>query len=373
MTTKSLDAPTPGPSTETPSFSLSQADLQEKVARLRDRLDQESKNRPDAFDSWTTVSRAIVSRAENGLQKLSQDGDKAILTEDELTAAEAIVHADGTRPSFAFQDGSLLTEGEDPGDWSLVVDNYRTQIEKTAASVGRINLNGAQKGSGFAFGDNLVLTNRHVLQVIAEPDGNGGWQFKGDVSIDFGSGQVPDTSRTFALQESEIVTSDQVIDPYKIDFDKLDYAVLRCKPDPGKTLPDPLVPETDAGYLIETRPVYAIGFPAKPKTGTYPFTLLVKLFNYVFGVKRFSPGEIDILPGADSRDNRDTVLGYDATTLPGSSGSPVIDVHESGSSVVGLHFAGWTEKANYAHAMAASQFRNELEDKGIDYPTAPGS
>ena len=50
-------------------------------------------------------------------------------------------------------------------------------------------------------------------------------------------------------------------------------------------------------------------------------------------------------------DPRQWIFGHDATTLGGSSGSPIIAWKDGGGGF-GIHFAGTSVDSNFAHAMA---------------------
>ena len=350
---------------------LPDADMSEKVARLRERLERELSTRREELEKLDLEIRAIVDQARAGLEKIAREGPNADLTPDDELGLEAIVETDGSRPSLSFVDDELVFDGQELGEWEHVVRSRKEQIEQGAKSVGRIDLDGVHCGTGFSFGDGIILTNRHVLDDIADIDSAGAWRLRGDVTIDFGSGPEPELARRFGVMASSIVAG-QNDNGGGVDFATLDYAVLHCRIPDGAAFPPPITPETNAGHIVVSRPVYAIGYPAEPRPGQYPFSLLAKLFDYRFGVKRFSPGEIDATLGFEDGDIHATVLRYDSTTLPGSSGSPVVDVGTSGIRALGLHFAGWSE-GNYAHALSASYFRQRLESKGVPYPAQTSS
>jgi endonuclease G len=86
------------------------------------------------------------------------------------------------------------------------------------------------------------------------------------------------------------------------------------------------------------QPIGVIGYPAWDSRNDSP--VILNAFKNIFDVKRFSPGNI-ITPGKNT-----WYLTHDATTLGGSSGSAVVDM--ATQEVVGLHFGGNINKANYA-------------------------
>ena len=200
----------PEPATTRGGFALSQADVSEKVARLDHKLDSEASRRPQDFETLIVTRRAIVRDAQEGLQKLRLEGPSAELTDGQVLGLEAIVVSDGSRPSIRFVDDRLVPDDDvERGPWKTVIDRHRLKIEACARSTGRIDLDGVHWGTGFSIGDGLILTNRHVLQQIAVADEAGGWRFRGNVTIDFGSGDTPSPARRFACLEDGIVTADQ--------------------------------------------------------------------------------------------------------------------------------------------------------------------
>ena len=79
--------------------------------------------------------------------------------------------------------------------------------------------------------------------------------------------------------------------------------------------------------------------------------MLFALIGDKFGVKRFSPGMISAKPGvfAAAGGRADSVFLHDATTLGGSSGSPLMMEGSGGWVTAGLHFAGQFGTRNFAH------------------------
>jgi hypothetical protein len=195
--------------------------------------------------------------------------------------------------------------------------------------------------------EDLVVTNRHVLQGLAGEDG-GRWFFNGRPTVSFDSAGEP--AHAIALEPEVIFTGPDAIDPYGVDFRRLDVAVLRMRPETDQRLPPALELEDRADFIRSGRPIFAIGYPGKPQHGYEPFGLLVELFDFTFGVKRFAPGEIDDEVGALSGDATPPhTMSYDCTTLGGNSGSPVFGFDDGGRVVLGVHFAGAKRVGNYAH------------------------
>jgi hypothetical protein len=78
------------------------------------------------------------------------------------------------------------------------------------------------------------------------------------------------------------------------------------------------------------------------------------LFGDVYGVKRLAPGMTHRPLGSLAGDKRRWVFGHDATTLGGCSGSAALAWTDS---AFGLHFAGRSIDANYAYAVLGHHHR----------------
>lgn len=302
------------------------------------------------------LDELFLTHGKRALELLREEGAAAELEKNQEEAVEAIVEADGSRPTirvgeavaFDFKDKVLKRS---LGRWVDAATKFRDGIERTAASVGRIDRDRRHQGTGFVVAENLVLTNRHVLQQIGEPDAQGGWRFLGEPSITFDVD--PSSGRKRSFEILGVVAAGPAEIPLfapGLDFGLLDYAVLECEP--GDDFPPPLPVEGDSSKILSTRPVYTIGYPARPASGHYEFEVLERLFAHRYGVKRFAPGEIDAELGALSGDDGRVSFGHDATTLGGSSGSCVVDFGNDGHLAVGLHFGGKPGALNYAHANA---------------------
>ena len=290
-----------------------------------------------------------------GLEQLRDAGEDAVLTGEQRGGLEAVVQTDGSRPTLQFaEDGSFDTHAEILNSWQATAQKYCGEIREIASSVGRID-GGREynrtfhKGTGFVIKDNLVLTNRHVLQQIARHR-NGEWKFHGRApTITFDANPNLSRSLEFHIKRVVLAGPDRIRVP--LNYTRLDFAVLECEVSSGSSFPLPLTLHNNADGIKEAQYVYTIGYPAKPEDGVYEPSVLSLLFQTIYGVKRFAPGEIDEEVGTVAP----TVFAHDATTLGGNSGSCIVDLEDNGKLVVGLHFAGFAEDANYAHAFAKLQ------------------
>ena len=316
------------------------------------------------------VSREELTRLfrEDGvraIEELKRAGVNAQLDPRQEDALEAIVEQDGSRPTIPVSaDDRIDPTDETLGQWQASAKKFEKQIAAVGAAVGRIDIDGRHTGTGFVVKDRFILTNRHVLQGLAEPSGAGAWTFKGQPTITFDANPGASRARQFKIRPRVVLTGTQEIDLYDIDLTKLDFAILECEAD-GGAFPEPLPLESDADKVAVGRPIFTIGYPAAPPAGVYASPVLNRLFSHRYGVKRFAPGEIDRGTGTTANRTGETVFAHDATTLGGNSGSCVVDFGNDGRLVVGLHFAGAPKVANYAHASA--RLRATLADLGLTW------
>jgi len=307
------------------------------------------------------LGELFLKDGKRAIEQLKQAGVGARLAPREEDALEAIVELDGSRPSLAISaDDRVDVDAKGLGQWRGVTKKFRDQIKAVASAVGRIDLDGAHVGTGHVVKQGFVLTNRHVLQELATQQGAGKWVFKGEPTITFDAKPEETRERQFKIKKV-VLAGPKAIDPELVDYRKLDFAILECEP--GAAFPAPLFLESDADKIEVGRPVFTIGYPAQPAYDVYESEVLRKLFRYRYGVKRFSPGEID--RGFGQNEDGETVFAHDATTLGGNSGSCVVDFGNDGQLVVGLHFAGVPKEANYAHASAL--LRGKLGDLGLTW------
>jgi hypothetical protein len=155
-------------------------------------------------------------------------------------------------------------------------------------------------------------------------------------------------------------------------FARLDASVMRIEEikDVSPALPEaiPVLADLD-GPQGNLSSFCVIGYPGPPQftSGVHEGVdwtwITATLFGGRFGVKRLAPGQAHRPIGTLAGDSQPWVFGHDATTLGGSSGSPVISWLNQNTGAFGLHFAGQTVETNCAHAIA--QCREALEKLGV--------
>jgi len=314
------------------------------------------------------VDRALDklrSQLGSAIKALRKD-ENAELTPSQELALETVVKVDGTRPSTLLRDGALPDDDPRLGEWRQELAGFKPAIKQFADATGRIEPNDGSAsnffGTGFLVGANgTVLTNWHVLDAMLRRSStlaeeiDGTFRIYDGVRIDFGG-----ETQSLARKRFKVVSAT----PSGIDgnsFARLDIAVLRIEAlpeSPALPTPVPLLADLNAAQGA-TAPVCVIGFPGRPEqiSGTSDGIDWTWVTNQLivggYGLKRFAPGEIEPIVGSIAGDTHSWVMGHDATTLGGSSGSPILLLHQPGHAF-GIHFAGSSgtaQRLNYAHAL----------------------
>lgn len=332
-------------------------------------------------EEYARALAVFLRQAERTLRKVDRDPN-APLDNNDIFTMEAVIRTDGTRPTLLVHDDLVDPAHPLAGTWSDTLTAAKEKIRAAARAVGRIEPVNPAAGNFFGTGSlvktlddgkGLVLTNLHVLEAMWRrlpnamlPNANGFAVLDGSAFIDFVA-----ESGSLVKKRFQIVAAR----PSGIDgtgFARLDAAVLTIAPIPGESpaLPDPITIRADPdGPLGNLSSFCVIGYPGKPPfqggvhEGLDWTWVNATLFGGRFGVKRLAPGTAHRPLGTLTGDPRGWVFGHDATTLGGSSGSPVIAWLDAGTSAFGLHFAGASVDTNCAHAIA--QCRAQLETLGV--------
>lgn len=338
--------------------------LVERLKSLPERLPAsdmaDSKATKDAAE---TVSRFVKS----GLEK-ARRGDLGSISEGELASFEAVVRADGSRPTLLLRNGQAPLEHPMIGDWRDIMEGLRGEIATVASSVCRVQPTGGSAGRYFGTGflidrdKGLVLTNQHVLEALLGRSSTlaerAGWNYRiyEGAFVEFcGEADSPET-KLFKVVEAR---------PTPVEGDglaRLDVSLLRIEPLSGSPALPPALSidmrsERADGSLIS---FCAIGFPGPPEyaigvhDGVDFGWVHNQLFGGRYGLKRIAPGKVHRAIGTLSGDPRRWTFGHDLTTLGGSSGSPAIAWLDGGGAF-GIHFAGATAESNYAHSAFAAK------------------
>lgn len=357
-------------STSEATTPLDDARIKQSIGLLNKALDRNK----TTFRGSKDLANRVANGAETGLKKLASEGGDAELSVTERMGIEAVIHADGSRPVFFIRSGDVDRTGIEAGKWGEALDSHIHPIRDVLPAVGRIGVRQSRfsySGTGFLAGEDLVITNRHVLQTFAVQGTDGNWSLYQDATIDF-VGEI-DNPATLSFRITKVVFAGP--EPILgLDPKRLDVALVAIEPiSAGTMTPAPVVLSSKSGTVSSRRDLYVVGFPAAadlfygsgdPAVGTEFATVLSSLFRDEFGVKRLAPGQIDAGIGTVDDGGKQWAFEHDASTLGGNSGSMVTDFGD-GSTVIGLHFGGGPRRENYAHALA--MLKSELGRFGVNY------
>ena len=227
-------------------------------------------------------------------------------------------------------------------------------VEPLFPLVGRIEVTNSSSsspyvGTGWFVAADVVVTNRHVADLIARHDGRK-WALR--LGIDGEIGCSMNTLREYRdVNRSDPARDFKVLEVLFIEKDgNPDIAFLRVARTPDGAKPVAIsIAETD---VAPDRFVGVIGYPARAGTYAIPDQQqMTDLFYGEYDVKRIAPGYS--LSGSAKAGT------HDCTTLNGNSGSVLVDL-ETGLAV-GLHYAGDYKRANYS--VPASVLRQYVSRK----------
>lgn len=321
--------------------SLKESDLplyEELTARLRHHAENPEEVRPEG----SVVSLESVSREAN--------------VDLSATALETIVREG--RPAFRVLESRIDFDSTKPDATAKVVVERLTAaakiVEQIIPLVGRIDVDNYPAsidyvGTGWLVGADIVVTNRHVAELIASGD-EGKFRFRpgrfGEdmrVTLNFRHEREPENDTAAVSRVSRVIW----IEP---DPKKADIAFLQVERRADGTQPKfiPLA-ESDAAPGSD---VAVVGYPARAPAHIIPDQAWMdQIYGSTYDIKRVAPG---LMGGV----NRGWAT-HDCTTLGGNSGSVVVDM-KTGRAVA-LHFAGAYMIENYG--VAASTIRQYIKDE----------
>jgi endonuclease G, mitochondrial len=282
---------------------------------------------PKLFDIDRTAALDHLSGKSSGLESA------AARSVGSLMGLEAIVRRAGRPPLLVINNTVLL---EPLIDFPEDMNQKIAATQGITASVGRVEfVNAAQAWGGTGWvvdkkdDGHLVLTNRHVAQIIARRLADGravflrspvtGVRYGARVDFNREEGALPQNARQALAIEIVYLAEDAAAD--------MALLKVRKSGDADWIMPDPVpLAQRDAS----TEEIVAlIGFPAFDSRNDR--TAMDDYFHDLYDVKRFAPGKIlERSAGA--------ILSHDCTSLGGNSGSPLLSLDQKAA--VGLHFAG---------------------------------
>lgn len=344
---------------------------------IRDEMNEDNVQDSRDFDKAMNI---VLNQAAVTTRRHERD-PFAELTPEDAEVYEAIVRADGTRPSLLVREGAVDPKHPMAGDWSGDLEASQDTLRPLINAIGRVEPAGATADSFFGTAwmvdsdELLAMTNLHVVEAMWSnlphlvERTRGGFRIRGGIFVDFIGEAANLKSNRFKVIEA--------ITPRLPDgdrFERLDIALLRLEAVSAgaQSVPEEIPISIDPSGADGFGGSFCIvGFPGPPRyrSGTHlgvDWAWVNKaLFGHRYGVKRLAPGEVHKRLGAVEGDEKNNwIFGHDATTLGGNSGSPVIRWTEDEPSSFGIHFAGATMDSNYAHAFA--QCVKALEDMGLD-------
>lgn len=328
------------------------------MERLREELARKVIRNPNTALGAEDAA-AFLRTAEEGLTRLLQDGASAVLSEAHQIGLEAVIETDGSRPSVAIRDGWIDLSEPRLGDWAAKLTIFETEIRDAIAATARVVINAelsdrSVAGTAVMIGPGLAATAKHVVeQCFTLHEDRWLVPFNTDIALDFHveAGQPERPQDRIRVRGVKRASPDVI--GHAFDPTNLDLAVLEL--DTEGPLPVPIAPDLTF-FPKGPALIHVIGHPkrmyARDNTTQSELEQILELiFGTDFGVKRWSPGQILLGPGQLPADTQTQhLMTHDASTLPGNSGSPVFDLTTTANRLVGLHYGGFFEKQNYAHA-----------------------
>ena len=238
---------------------------------------------------------------------------------------------------------NVSLNGEEAKDLVTELNKARAILEPIMPLVGRIDVVGFPGnldfvGTGWFVAADIVVTNRHVAQLISQQQG-GRFVFSRGVA-----GKPISVSLNTVHEFDDLPAGEARI------FDVKDVLYIEKPSGPNDIAFLRVARRIDGakqGFieicdnnLAADASVVTIGYPAKASRSIIPDQALMKdLYRDRYDVKRAAPGLIMAAEPSKATE-------HDCTTLGGNSGSVIIDPKTGNAA--GLHFAGLYKQANYA-------------------------
>ena len=275
------------------------------------------------------------------------------LSEEHQSVMEAIV-VPFLRPVYDILNDTFP---EAPDPWGEL--NRQSQnVNAAICSIGRLEVGGLPGvpygGTGFLVGPRLILTNRHVAELVTSS--------LGDLNLRF----IPGRTAGVDLRQEVIPSSPILLTVRRIRMvhPYWDAALLEVDGIPADRKPLSLA--SSAPQNLAKRLVAVVGYPAMDSRGDIPTQL--KMFRGVFQKKRLLPGYTMGMRQIGSYGHTVEALAHDCSTLGGNSGSAVID--PATGQVLGLHFAGIELEANFAVPAWELALDSRVVDVGVQFDPA---
>jgi hypothetical protein len=352
-----------------------------EVSSLLDKVSQD--RRPAEFEQ---ARKTLFAQAEPVLRRSKSEGLSINLDPDEAGAMEALIALDGSRPSLALCDGAVNSNDPWIGKWKTHIEAIAPTIREIASCVGRIEEHRpggvARFGTGVLYDADagLVLTAAHVVRnaksMLGHTEADGAIAFDDGPIIDFCGEDSSEERRRLKILGGAAIGADG---PY------IDTAVLKVRPftDEEAARCEDVVEDIPPAVKLRRNSVgdptpvvgtfCVVGYPERAPPGSYPdatgsaidwSAVVERLLGGVYGIKRLSPGMALSQPAPAAGSPRERRFGHDATTLFGSSGSPVFAWNDPKHPVFGVHVTGAALFSNFAEWIPGFSDRlSEVEKK----------
>lgn len=307
-----------------------------------------------------------VARAAAAQLKMSPSTQ---LTAEQVTALHAFVHL-LARPALPVVKQAVPAI---PDSWEKLKVEHDV-VSRVIRGVGRIDdSTRAHVGTGWFIAKDLLITNRHVVGGLCglDPHGDPAWLSKLPAEVTATNSEWkkhPSKRAVWDPHEAPGPASAAVgsITKIRAVHDFLDMALLDVE---GVANSKDLVLRVHAAGPAATarHDVYLAGYPGV----TPPHGLSHQAAKLLFpratetGLKRVSPGQLVALEAGLPIHHDKPRGSHDASTLGGSSGSPVIDFQNH--RVVALHYAGRYGTANYAVPLWLVKGEPFFGDHGVTF------
>ena len=223
------------------------------------------------------AGEVVAQNFRSALEK-ARRGDLELMTEGELASTEAVIIADGSRPTLLLQNGQPPLDHPMIGDWRDEMTAFKDKIAQSAFATCRVQpaVGSAADyfGTGFLIDavNGYVLTNQHVLNAllrrgstVAERSGRI-FSIKDGVVVDFNGEADRPEPRRFKVVEAR-ATPVEGGELHMVDFNRLDIALLKIAPLPDlPPLPAAMPMElTTARVAFCTSPICAAIWAVAPE------------------------------------------------------------------------------------------------------------
>lgn len=285
--------------------------------------------------------------AYSGL-KLISDKSFGDIPVNQVSLFKIILSFDGSLPSYPVLNGLPYTSVFEDSPVKTLTDSRAESLKTAIKATGKITLFDKIIGTGFLVGPNIVMTNRHVAQLLAQ-EIKSGWNFISDSFIDF-EGETDNTTTKLCKITKILYTPPARINSQKIDHNKLDVAFLQIEA--VDNMPEPVSFDT-ACTLDNGDDIFVIGFPVQQLKSQDGADFMQKFFDRYLGLKKVAPGKIIncdcSYPGRKC---------HSASTLAGNSGSLIVKSN-SESIAAAIHYGGCMQpvRENWCHDI--SYFLND--------------